>query len=294
MKLKVITVICVIGLLTACGKEEPVQEVSEVVEPVVEEQIIEEPAIEEPIEEEPEYPTYEGATFIRVGDYKYEIIVDCPDNSDAPEIQETTDRLYFDSWSETDGVSANLVNAVLTHGAKKDYLNAAELDYDTYNGYVIKSYDEFGEDAEYTILGDFKSYWAEDNPSEIYVNLDDLYYYEDMYIPAHVCMACTLILKDSIRYTNGNITLALIRYHVGPELFKDLMQECIDATGLTEEEIYANYGADYVYQYDTVGIGDPDYANEVLQYVSGDIVITEYNGEYLGILSETTYTIVRP
>ena len=290
MRLKVILAISAIGLLTACGKtvETPIETVEPVVEPIVEEEP--EEVTEENVEEEE--PTFEDATFVQMGEYEYTLYIDCPDNSDAPEIEETINRLGYDSWSDSCGVSANLVDAVLTHGVQIDYCNAAELDLDIYKGYVIKLIDLFGHDKEYTILGDFE--YHTDETGITHVNLQDFCYDEGMQIPAHVCYACTVILKDSIRYTNGNITLALIRYHVGPEAFDELMQECVEATGLTEEEIYAHYGADFVYQYDTLGIGDANYANEVLQYVSGDIVITEYSGGWGEILSETTYTLVRP
>ena len=85
---------------------------------------------------------------------------------------------------------------------------------------------------------------------------------------------------------------SVARYNIGPEAWNQAMQECIDATGLTAEEIYANYDSSYVLQYDSLCLGDPNYVNKALQYINGPITVTEIPAD--GSRGETTtYTIDR-
>ena len=70
------------------------------------------------------------------------------------------------------------------------------------------------------------------------------------------------------------------------------MQEGVDGSGLTKEEICANYDAEFVSQYDTLGLADVSYVNNVLRYVDGEIVVEEFGG-YDVVISTTTYTIER-
>ena len=58
---------------------------------------------------------------------------------------------------------------------------------------------------------------------------------------------------DLLEATNGNIELGLAKYW-NPENFDKAMQECMNATGLTKEEICANYGIDFVASYDKTGL----------------------------------------
>lgn len=67
----------------------------------------------------------------------------------------------------------------------------------------------------------------------------------------------------------------------------------MNATGLTAEEIYANYDSNYVLQYDTLGLGNPDFANGVLQYVGKGPIVISYFDENGGVTHEDTYFLDR-
>lgn len=226
------------------------------------------------------------ATFVQTGENSYTLYVDCPDESNAPEIQETIDRCYNDLWSEMLGVSPNLVNAVMTNG-----LNSPDgrlFDYDLYKNVVINMTDCDGFNHNYVITDDPTQYQND----ESYVPLWDLSYTNDGMVTPHCCIACTVILKDSIKQTNGNLSLAFIRYYYGDDKFNQWMQECVTATGMTKEEICARYDAEFVSQYDALDLVDASCADDVLQYVDGDIAITQFNDSG-AIISTTTYTIDR-
>lgn len=280
--------------LMGCGKT--------VVDTTVEQQPTQtiETTVDDPVVDVPVEPTTDVSdnttveddkptpTFVMTGENNYTLYVDCPDESNAPEIQETIDMYEYDAWSFSHGVSSNLVNAVLTNGIQVDPLNAAQLNYDLYKNCVISDVDRYGREKKYVITDDYTQY----ENDESYVPLCDLSYNEGDIIPAHVGIACTVILKDSINQTNGNISLALMRYHVGPEVFDQWIQECVDGTGLTKEDIYKNYDAEFVSQYDALGLADASYVNDVLRYVDGEIVVEEFGG-YDVVISTTTYTIER-
>ena len=236
-----------------------------------------------PVEDDKPAPT-----FVMTGENNYILYVDCPDESNAPEIQQTISACGYDSWSGSNGVSSNLVNAILTNGMQTDPLNAAGLNYDLYKERVINIVDKFGFVNNYVITDDPAQY----RNMEDYVPLYDLSYNDASSIPDHVGFACTVVIKDSINQTNGNISLALMRYHLGPEVFDQWVQECVDGAGLTREEIYAGYDAEFVSQYDTLGLADVSYVNDVLRYVDGEIVVTQYN-EMGQVISTTTCVIGR-
>ena len=281
--------------LMGCGKtvvdttveQQPTQTIETTVDdPVVDVPVVEPTAdVSDNTTVEDDKPT---PTFVMTGENNYTLYVDCPDESNAPEIQQTIDMCGYDTWSFSFGVSSNLVNAILTNGMQTDPLNAAGLNYDLYKDNVISVADRYGRTKNFVITDDRTQY----QNMEDYVPLYDFSYSDGEAITDHVCTACTVVLKDSINQTNGNISLALMRYHLGPEVFDQWMQEGVDGSGLTKEEICANYDAEFVSQYDTLGLADVSYVNNVLRYVDGEIVVEEFGG-YDVVISTTTYTIER-
>jgi hypothetical protein len=216
--------------------------------------------------------------------------IDCPDNSNAPEIATTLsndNEWRITASSELYGISENLLIAVLTHGMQVNLTNPTEISFEAWENRKFNGNIKSIGGNSFTFIS---------NP----VGFDPTIYsranlvhdangpFED-----DVLSVCGLLLQDCITETNGNITCGLARYNVGPDVWNQLMQECMDATGLTADEIYANYDANYVYQNDTLGLGNPNYSNEVLEYVNGDIIITSINPIDGKAGLSTTYSIER-
>nr|MBP3258712.1 hypothetical protein [Bacilli bacterium] len=241
-----------------------------------------------PVEEDK--PEFEDATFIQTGEHEYTINIDCPDNSEAPELAVIPSldlQGIISGTSGVNGISENLILAVLTHGAQVSPNNITQINIENYGDCVI---------TENAIVGE-RSLVITDNPSAYGDNvfcttIDEMTCGSTSELNANAISRSMFILRESITATNGNITCGLTRFNMGPKNWDIVMKECMDATGLTEEQIYANYDSSYVLSYDTMGLGDPNYANDVLQYVNGDIVITEF-GKNGGAVSTTTYTVDR-
>lgn len=96
-------------------------------------------------------------------------------------------------------------------------------------------------------------------------------------------------LRYSIEYTNGNLPLALTMYNAGKPNFDKVLAYASEKSGLTAAEIFANYGPEFLAEYDTEGLIDPEYYKAVLSYVDGPIVIKnlDENEQVLDI----TYTV---
>lgn len=243
----------------------------------------------EPVEEH----DFSDATFIQTGENEYTINLDCPDNSSAQELsflpsRDTAGNLSGPALNY--GISVNLLNAVMTHGMQVDPLNAAGLNVDAYmdkpvtiNADILGSY-------TYVLTNDPSAYG---DKCHVYT-LDDLKYTDVNFMPDGVYRLCAVYLADSISATNGNIELGIGRCEVGPEIFDNAMQECMNATGLTREEICANYGIDFVAPYDKTGLLNANDVIETLSYIAPDeaIVITTFNsnGDEVG---STSYTLNR-
>ena len=240
-----------------------------------------------------ESPVIENPTYVQTGDNEYTIYVDCPNYSNAPElsfISEHDDTNSLEAGSSRFGVSANLLNAVMTHGMQVNPLDAAQINYDAYLDRPF----EFNE-----LHFGARTYVFTANPSnydnvEVRYDLNDLKYNDPTLIAPFQHEVCAILLKDAIVNTNGNITCGLARYNMGPEAWDQVMEECMSVTGLTAEQIYANCDAAFVLSYDTQGLGDPDYAAEVLSYIGSEdhIVITEID-EYGDRIFSDTYCVVR-
>lgn len=215
----------------------------------------------------------ENPAFVQTGDNEYTIYVDCPDNSDAPELSfiSDNDTVHALEGAAVYGPSFNLINAVMTHGMQVDPTNPAQINYDAYmdkpfeyNMPILGTYtcvltntpSNYGENVEtYTM-----SQVVCDDPTLIPLDAYDL---------------CAILLDDAIVNTNGNLSCALARYNMGPEAWNQAMKECMDATGFTAEQIYAVGDATFVLSHATPGLGDPNYANEIFAYINGPITVTE-------------------
>ena len=231
-----------------------------------------------PVIELPDEDKYPDATTIQTGENEYTLYVDCPDNSNAPELETlpANDTTGSISGAPFCGMSENLLIAVMTHGLQVDPMNAAQINFDAYmDKPVTINTKVFGTDT-YVLTSNISAY----GENVLTYTLEDLKYDAITAINSDMYELCVAYIVDSINNTNGNITCALTRYNMGPDAWDQAMQECIDATGLTAEEIYANYDSSYVLQYDSLGLGDPNYANEVLQYIGDEpITITEISDE---------------
>ena len=233
----------------------------------------------------------ENPTFVQTGDNEYTIYVDCPDNSNAPElsfISEHDDTGSLEAGSSRFGVSTNLLNAVMTHGMQVNPLDAAQINYDAYLDRPFEFNQLHFGTRTYVLTANPSNY---DN-GEVWYDVNDLKYNDPTLVSPFQYEVCAILLKDAIVNTNGNITCGLARYNMGPEAWDQAMKECMDATGLTAEEIYAAGDAYFVLSYDTKGLGDPNYVTEVLSYIGPDepIVITEID-EYGDRLPSNTYII---
>ena len=293
--------------LMGCGKtvvdttveQQPTQTVETTVDDPVTDPVVDVPTVEPTTDVSdnttvgPEENEFADATFIQTGEHEYTINIDCLDNSNAQELsflpsRDTAGNLSGPALNY--GISVNLLNAVMTHGMQVDPLNAAGLNVDAYmdkpvtiNADILGSY-------TYVLTNDPSAYG---DKCHVYT-LDDLKYTDVNLMPDGVYRLCAVYLADSISATNGNIELGVGRYEVGLEIFDNAMQECMNATGLTREEICANYGIDFVAPYDKTGLLNANDVIETLSYIAPDeaIVITTFNSNGDEVCS-TSYTLNR-
>ena len=188
-------------------------------------------------------------------------------------------------------VPDNLLAAVLTHGAQIDANDITGINFEKWMDY------QFNVNVIVTgrvpcVLTDtpsmYENTWVFERGQLSYnLNAGDT-------LPSSMCQMSAVLLKDSLNYTNDNITCALTRYYIGPNDWNVVMKECMDATGLTEEEIYSNYDSTYVLSYDVAGIGNAyaDCASEVLQYAGNEIVIKHIDASGRNT-TFVTYTVDR-
>lgn len=307
IKVKVGGTVVFCGLLftlMGCGKtvvdttveQQPTQTIETTIDdPVVDVPVVEPTAdvSDNEVEPEEDKPDFSDATFIQTGENEYTINIDCSDNSNAQELSFLPSRDTAGNLSGPAGrygISVNLLNAVMTHGMQVDPLNAAGLNFDAYIDEVVQVNGAITGTGTYVLTNDPS---AHEDVRYVYT-LDDLKYADVNFIPDGVYRLCAVYLADSINATNGNIELGVGRYEVGPEIFDNAMQECMNATGLTREEICANYGIDFVVPYDKTGLLNANDVIETLSYIAPDeaIVITTFNSNGDEVCS-TSYTLNR-
>ena len=243
----------------------------------------------EPVEEH----EFADATLVQTGDNNYTLYIDCLDNSNAPELENivSLDRGGISGTSGMVAVPDNLLAAILTRGAQIDANNITGIDFEKWMDY------QFNVNVIVTgrvpcVLTDtpsmYENTWVFERGQLSYnLNAGDT-------LPSSMCEMSAVLLKDSLNCTNDNITCALTRYYIGPNDWDAVMKECMDATGLTEEEIYSNYDSTYVLSYDVAGIGNAyaDCASEVLQYAGDEIIIKHIDASGRNA-AFVTYTVYR-
>ncbi len=235
-----------------------------------------------PVEDDNKLPE---PTFVQTGDNSYTLYVDCQDNSNAPEIQAVLtigDSSCISNYAEEFGISENLIIATMAYGIQDNSNDLLLSNLDNYKEIEMSMIDFCG-DTQIIVITD-----EPDSHVEAYT----LEPKSDAFMFHNIFKAYTAILRDSISSTNGNISCAVARTYAGPEAWEQVMRECMDATGLTEEKIYAYYNADDVLQYDTLGLCDHECANTIMSYIGDEpIVIQNYGTDR--IESVDTYTIER-
>lgn len=274
-------------VLTACGKNvvdttptnpTPTQTVETQVTPVEEDPEVTIPVVEptnpvdDPVVEPVVENKYPDATIEKTGDNSYVIHIDCPDNSNAPEIANTIayDATGFVVGSSQEfGISENLLYAILTHGMQTNPNNITEIDFKKWENYQYTWNSHGTGGFVLTITNDTS---VQDRCEEAMLKSD-----KNTMLSADCATVCASLLHDCIIKNYYNISCGVAEYHEGPTVWNQLMQECMDTTGLTKEEICTYYDANYVYQCDTLGLGDHNYVNEVFQYMgNGEITVTMF------------------
>ncbi len=277
--------------LTGCGKavdDSPAQaETIETVDEEQEDETVTEEVVTDPdedIPEEEDEPELPEPTFVQTGDNTYSVITDCPDNSDAPELETAFGYEYAIRYASCGGVSENLMAAVLAVGVENGG-NLGQIDFDAYDDHVFDVYDfHYGWDATAVFTKTPENY-----SNDVYIvtqeqfnTLDGQYQY-----------VMSFAMQNALIETNYNLTCALERYNIGPDAWNQIMNECMNETGMTAEQIYAGYDADFVMSFDELGLANPDFPNSVLQYISSDeeiyVMVHNENGKDYKV----TYTIER-
>ena len=163
-----------------------------------------------------------------------------------------------------------------------DSLNSYQINYDAYK------------DRPFTYYDPLAAMQGDRDPHAVVVITDNPGAYpEDYYIKStdmpNDFSTATQIFRNCLDETH-NVSLALLRYYAGPDAFDQVMDACSAATGLTREEICANYDAEYVLEYDTTGIiPNHNCVTDTLQYVApGDPINISYFDEN-GNTTDFTY-----
>ena len=286
------------GLLSlmGCGKtavdDTTVQQPNTTIETTIDDPAVDVPVVElvtdvsgnevEPVEEH----DFSDATFVQTGDNSYTIYVDVADNS--------ADAIVPDLWSnfkgtaEGFGISENLLIAVMSHGMQTNPSCPTEINYNVWEDEKINM-NVFGLGSCYCELMDDPStcVWG--------ISKADLEYNGDKETFQTHVNTCAYYLQDCLTHTNGNITLALARYHMGPDAFDAEMQRFKDEKGLTDDEIYAHFNAADVLSSSEQGLEAANYATEVLSYITpeDEIVITTFNSNGQAVATNT-YVVTIP
>ena len=279
-------------VLTACGRTVetntpatpgPDTTIETVVDPIDEEKT--EPNIEEdhnktPDDQEvkPEENNLPEPTFVQTSENNYTVTVDCPDNSNAPEVQTARGYSFVENSEITAGVSSDLIAAVVAAGMK-DGQNNRQIDFDEYKDYVFPTYDFAFHVATPAVFTDTPEAYSDTMTvtRSSYEKFDDGY-----------CYIIPLMVQESLVSTDFNLTCALARIDEGPANWDRIMQDFEAKTGLTKAEAYANYDAKTIYE--ALGLEYSGYAERVISMVSSDVL---YAAKTTGDGSYVTYTIDR-
>lgn len=281
-------------VLTACGKTvetntpttpAPDTTIETVVEPIDEEKT--EPNIDvenktpDDQEVKPEESNLPEPTFVQTGDNNYTVTVDCPDNSNAPEIQTAQGYDYAIGYASYGGVSENLITAIIATGVKNGG-DLGQINFDGYKDNIIRPY-SFAFEVETPIV-------LTDTPDQYNGEATPISRTSCEQFDSTYQFAMPLIVDNALISTNYNLTCAL-EYYQNPAEWNQIMQEFSAQTGLSTDEIYANYDARTIYE--TLGKEYPGFAEEVISMISPDEQVYATRIEDGGTYSQVTYTIDR-
>ena len=197
-------------------------------------------------------------TFIKKGRSVYTVIINCPDNSNAPELQTAKGYSCVANSDLTAGVSSSLAAAVIAVGVING--NDSKISFDAYKDYVFPTYDfAFKMQTPFVFTDNPELY---DDATAIisrdsYEKFDEGYQYT---VP--------LMIQESCSATNCNLTCLLARMYEGPAKWEQMIQDCSTTINLSIDEIYANYDARLVYE--TLGLEYPGFAEKVISMISPD------------------------
>ena len=289
-------------VLTACGRTvttdpvtpTPSQTIETTVEPTVD------PATDSTVEPttdvsgnatvtEPEEKTFADATFVQTGEHEYTISIDCPDNS--AEILDPASVPFYEisleGCSGNHGISSELINAIFTYGLQVNPSNPTQVNVENYIDNPMLVNIHYTGNKYVVFTNDASQY-----PDDYYVfhaaELNGNQYGSPNSVQANMC---AIVLKESIIKCNSNLSCALGAYIAGDN-WDIAMQECKDATGLTDEEIYKYYDAGFVASYAQQGLVDVDFINGVFRYINSPITISYYDESGYTVSSDT-YSLER-
>ncbi len=282
-------------VLTACGKTvetnnptNPVPDttIETVVEPIDEEKT--EPNIEEdhnktPDDQEvkPEENNLPEPTFVQTSENNYTVAVNCPDNSNAPEVQTAQGYSYVIEHSDIGGISPNLITAIVAAGVKEGG-NYSQVNFDAYKDNVFTVND--------MLYGDQPSVVFTENPDSYDKSICRITREDYNSFSQNYQYAMSLVVQHAFAETDYNLSCALEYYH-DPVEWEQIMQEFEAQTGLTKAEAYANYDARTIYE--TLGKEYPGFAEEVISMISPDEQVYATRIEDGGTYSQVTYDFER-
>ena len=267
---------CSTLMLSACGNnasDVSDAQIDDVVESDAEEMDDEEVGDEKESEEDSNEVDYEQEvepaeennlpepTFVQTGENNYTVTVDCPDNSNSPEVQTAQGYDEAIGYASIGGVSENLITAVLAAGVKNGG-NLGQINFDAYNDYVFDVYDfHYGWDATAVFTKTPENYG-----NDVYIVTQEQFNTFD----GQYQYVMSFVMQNALKKTNYNLTCAL-DYYQDPVKWEQIMQEFEAQTGLSADEIYANYDARTIYE--TLGKEYPGFAEEVISMISPDEVV---------------------
>jgi len=292
IKLAALNGAIIASLLSGCGRTVDTDPVTTPAPTTSIETTIDDPEVDVPvIEDEVTNPVEDNTevvdevklpdpTFVQTGEDSYTVTVDCPDNTNSPELQAVYDK-YSDEFPITKckaaGVSPEVVAAIMAYNTQNNG-NPGYINIDAYLDQEITIHDyNWGDEFPYVITANPENYDADHSyvvTRNQYETFDEQYQY-----------IMPFVVQSAFSASNYNLTLSIARLQTGNAL--DLIvAKCAEENGMTVEQVYASYGIDFVAQYDENGIIDVDYVNGVVSYISGTPTVKNGN-------VDITYTVDR-
>ena len=267
------------GLLTLMGCGRTVvdttveQQPTQIIETTIDEPVVDVPEVEPTTDvsddttvTEPEEETFEPS-FVMNSENDYTMYIDCEDNTNDPKLQElknNDDYSHFIGMTPNFfGFSSDVMYGVVANNGGIGVANPLGLNYEYFMDMPIESNMFIGTDYDGTqkvVISEYESSYG----TGYVVVTPDMITSETPGVEA-VEAACA-VYRMCLDKANGNFACALEMYNKGLDTWNQAMQECMSATGLTEDEIYKSYMPDFVYAHSNVVVDDPNYYKAVLSY----------------------------